>query len=94
MDAFFDFATEFADGERWRLLRAKGWDDFVERLADTVGELPARRRQALMMLLFVLIEELASSNAVRDWLEGHDVHSDAGIEQMIAWLRGLRSESG
>lgn len=92
MEAFFEFATEFSDGERWQLLRAQGWDDFVERLANVVGDLPPRRRQALMMLLFVLVEELSDPADVRDWLEGHDVRTDAGVEQMIAWLRELRSE--
>jgi hypothetical protein len=92
MEAFFEFATDFADGERWRLLRARGWDDFVERLANTVGDLPPRRRQALMMLLFVLVEGLADPADVRDWLEGHDIRTDAGVEQIIAWLRGLRGE--
>jgi hypothetical protein len=92
MDAFFEFATEFADGERWRLLRSQGWDDFVERLANSVGDLPARRRQALMMLLFVLIEEIVGPDQVRGWLEDHDVRTDSGVEEMIAWLRSLRSE--
>ena len=34
MDAFFEFASEFADGERWKLLRSEGWDDFVFDFAD------------------------------------------------------------
>lgn len=94
MDAFFEFASEFADGERWRLLRAGGWDDFIERLANALGDLSPRRRQALMMLLFVLVEELASPDDVREWLADHDLRDDADIEQMITWLRGRRSQSG
>jgi len=81
MDAFFEFATEFADGERWKLLRSEGWEDFVERLAHAVGDLPPRRRQALMMLLFVLMEEFAAPEEVRAWLDEHDITTDAGVEE-------------
>lgn len=89
-DAFMEFATEFADGDRWKLLRAKGWEDFERRLAETVADLSVRRRQALIMLLFALVEELVSSGDVRGWLDGHDLASDTGIEQLIAWLREIR----
>jgi hypothetical protein len=92
MDAFFEFATEFADGERWKLLRSEGWDDFVERLAHAVGDLPPRRRQALMMLLFAMIEEFASPEEVRVWLDEHDVATDAGVDALITWLRQRRSD--
>ena len=92
MDAFLEFATEFADGERWKVLRSDGWDDFVERLADAVGDLPPRRRQALMMLLFVLMEELASPEEVRAWLDDHDITTDGGIDDLITWLRQRRAD--
>ena len=92
VDAFFEFATELADGERWRLLRAQGWDDFIERFANTVGDLPPRRRQALMMLLFALVEELASPDDVRAWLSVHETGDDAGIEQLLGWLREVRNQ--
>jgi hypothetical protein len=91
VDEFFEFATEFADGERWRLLRADGWDDFEQRLASTLGDLPVRRRQALVMLLLSLVEELVSPAEVRRWMDDHDVSSDEGIEQLIGWLRQRRS---
>jgi hypothetical protein len=91
-DAFFEFATEFADGERWKVLRAKGWVDFEERLAETIGDLPVRRRQALVMLLFALIESIVEPPEVRTWMDAHDVSTDEGIEALIAWLRRRRGD--
>lgn len=93
-DAFLEFATELADGDRWKLLRADGWEDFERRLAETVADLSVRRRQALIMLLFALVEELVASADVRAWLDGHDVGSDDGVEQLIAWLRERRRFPG
>jgi hypothetical protein len=46
-DLFQALLAEFADGQRWKLIRAQEWDEFVERLAQTIEELPVRRRQAL-----------------------------------------------
>lgn len=89
-DAFLEFATEFADGDRWKILRADGWDDFERRLAETVADLSVRRRQALIMLLFALIEDIVAPVHVRAWLDGHDLGTDDGIEEMIAWLRQTR----
>jgi hypothetical protein len=92
-DAFYEFAMEFADGERWKLLRAEGWDDVEERLAEAVGNLPVRRRQALMMLLFALVEEVAAPSEVQDWMGAHDVSTDDGVEALIAWLRQRRLDA-
>jgi hypothetical protein len=94
IDAFFEFATEFADGERWKLLRADGWEEFEQRLAETVGDLPVRRRQALIMLLFALVEEMATPADVREWMDSHDVSTDEGIETLITWLRQRRDTFG
>jgi hypothetical protein len=91
MDAFFEFAVEIADGERWKVLRADGWGDFERRLAETVADLPVRRRQALIMLLFGLVEELVTPDDVREWTLGHDVSSDDGVEALISWLRQRRA---
>ncbi len=92
-DAFYEFAMEFADGERWKLLRAEGWGDFEERLAEAVGDLPVRRRQALMMLLFALVEEIVTPPDVQDWMGAHDVSTDDGVEAIIAWLRQRRLDA-
>jgi hypothetical protein len=91
-DAFFTLATEIADGQRWQLLRAGGWEDFVERLAQTIADLSARRRQALMMLLFLLMENLIDPAEVQSWLDAHDTSVDEGVEEMIGWLRQLRRD--
>jgi hypothetical protein len=90
LDIFFEFASEFADGERWKLLRSQNWEDFQERLAQVVGELPVRRRQALMMLLFALIEGFVDSDALAAWMNDNDLTRDEGIDEMIAWLRDRR----
>ena len=89
-DPFRDFVTELADGDRWALIRSRGWDDFVERLSRLVAELEPRRRQALMMLLFLLMDEQLTPDEARSYMVGHDTESDEGIEAMIAWLRQFR----
>lgn len=87
---FAEFVAELSDGKRWALLRASGWDDFIERLSDLVADLPPRRRQALMMLLFALVYEQLTPDQAKDWIEDHEVDSDEGIEVMISWLREFR----
>lgn len=91
-DSFLRFAAELADGERWKLIQADGWDDFQERLAGAIGELPVRRRQALMMLLLSMTDETVTAEQVRDWFAFHDADSDRGVEELIGWLRERRSE--
>lgn len=90
---FIELAMEVSDGERWKLLRASDWSTFEERFARVVGELPVRRRQALMMLLFGLVEGIVTPEDLRSWLDGNDASTDAGIEDMIGWLRRRRQES-
>jgi hypothetical protein len=89
-DPFAEFIAELSDGKRWALLRADGWDDFIRRLSELIAELPVRRRQAIMMLLFALAYEQLTPEAAREWFDQHDVNDDAGIEAMISWLRPLR----
>ena len=90
-DAFLAFAAEIADGERWEVLQADGWEDMQERLARVMGDLPVRRRQALMMLLFALVEGFVTPEDVRLWLGGNDVGTDRGLEALIEWLRRARA---
>ena len=45
-----------------------------------------------MMLLFTLMEEFASPEEVRAWLDEHDITSDAGVEELITWLRQRRTD--
>lgn len=89
-DPFSEFLADLSDGKRWALVRAEGWDDFVQRLSDLVIELPARRRQALMMLLFALVYEQITPEDARQWCDEHEVDTDEGIERMISWLRQFR----
>lgn len=89
-DPFAEFVSELSDGSRWKLLRAYGWDDFIERLSELIVDLPPRRRQALMMLLFALVYEQLTPEAAKGWLDEHDVDSEEGIEALISWLRRFR----
>lgn len=89
-DVFFEFAVEIADGERWELLRADGWEEMQARLAEVMGDIPVRRRQALMMLLFSMVEELVTPDQVKTWMALNDVSSEAGVEELIGWLRRVR----
>ncbi len=89
-DAFAELAAEIADGDRWQVIRADGWDQMQERLAQIMDELSVRRRQALIMLLFALVEEVITPVQVRDWTAAHDLSGEEGVEQLISWLRGAR----
>jgi hypothetical protein len=89
-DPFAEFVAELSDGKRWKLVRADGWDDFIERLSELIVNLPSRRRQALMMLLFALVYEQLTPEVAKEWLDEHDVDSDEGIEALIFWLRRFR----
>jgi hypothetical protein len=88
-DAFRSFLAELAYGTRWQLIRAHGWEDFAGRLADLIVDLPARRRQALVMLLFALSERMITPDDANTWISAHDLNHDEGVEEMIAWLRLL-----
>jgi hypothetical protein len=92
-DPFVEFLAELADGQRWQLARSEKWDDFVERVSRVIGDLPLRRRQVLVMLLFALSDGLLSSEELQAWMADRDVDSDEGVEAMIAWLRQFRPGS-
>ena len=87
---FAEFVTELADGQRWTLLRAEGWDDFVDRLASLIAKLEPRRRQALVMLLFALVDRQLSPDDAKAWLDSHNMDSDEGLQEMLTWLRQFR----
>lgn len=87
---FAELVIELADGKRWTLLRAEGWDDFVGRLASLIAQLAPRRRQALVMLLFALVDRQLTPDTARDWLDTHDTDSDEGLSEMLQWLRQFR----
>ena len=89
-DPFAAFLSELADGRRWELIRAGGWEDFTERLAAVISTLAPRRRQALVMLLFALAERMITPQDANGWIAVHDLSSNEGIEEMIGWLRGFR----
>jgi len=89
-DPFAEFIGELSDGQRWSLVRAEGWDDFIQRLSDLIADLPPRRRQALMMRLFALVYEQLRPVDAKEGIDTHDVDSDEGIEAMIDWLRQFR----
>lgn len=87
---FAEFVAELADGKRWTLLRADGWDDFIDRLTGLVADLEPRRRQALLLLLFALVDRQLTNEQAEEWIAEHDVDSDEGLTQMITWLREFR----
>jgi hypothetical protein len=87
---FAELVTELADGERWTLLRAEGWDDFIDRLTGLIADLEPRRRQALLLLLFALVDRKLTPEQAEQWLSEHDTDSEDGLRQMITWLREFR----
>ena len=91
---FAEIVAELADGQRWALLRADGWDDFIERLTALVAELEPRRRQALVMLLFALVDGRLDPDDARAHLDAVDLESDEGVDALIAWLRRFRPDAG
>lgn len=91
---FAAFVAELADGQRWTLLRAEGWDEFVERLTALVAELEPRRRQALVMLLFALVDRQLTPEQAKEHLDAHDIDSDEGVAELIEWLRRFRPSPG
>jgi len=87
---FAAFVAELADGQRWTLLRAEGWDDFVERLTALIAELEPRRRQVLVMLLFALVDRQLTPEEAKAFIDEHDIDSDEGLLEMLRWLRQFR----
>lgn len=93
-DQFASLLTELSDGQQWKLIRAEGWNDFLVRLSQVIGDVSLLRRQAIVMLLFAFAEETLSPDAVSDYLSSHDVDTEQGLADFVEWLRGFRPRSG
>ena len=91
-DPFAELLGELADGQRWKLIRADGWDDFIERLSRVITELTPVRRQAIVMMLFAFAEGTLTPEAVNEYLAGHDTDSERGLEDLIVWLKQFRPQ--
>ena len=87
---FVELISELCDGERWKLIRAQSWDEFVERLSETIVQLSPRRRQAAMMLLLALTEGLVTPEEAQAWIQEHPPDADEAVEEIIRWLRQFR----
>jgi hypothetical protein len=89
-DPFRDFVAELGDGQKWSLIQATGWEDFVERLAAKIVDLPAARRAALLMMLMVMAEGRLTPAELEVHLAGRDLENDEDVDALVAWLRTFR----
>jgi hypothetical protein len=89
-DPFRDFVAELGDGQKWALIQARGWEEFVERLAAKIVELAPNRRAALLMMLMVMAEGRLSPAELEARLAGRDLDDDAAVDELVAWLRTFR----
>jgi len=89
-DPFAALLAELSDGQQWKLIRADGWEDFVERLSTIITEVSPERRRAIVMLLFAFAEGTLSPEAVSTYLTGHEVDSESGLREFVSWLRQFR----
>jgi hypothetical protein len=91
-DPFRDFVAEFGDGQKWALIRAEGWEDFVERLATKIVDLEPARRRALLMMLMVMAEGRLTPTELETHLAGRDLETDEAVDALVAWLRTFRPD--
>ncbi|MHB1988120.1 MAG: hypothetical protein ACYCSF_09055 [Acidimicrobiales bacterium] len=89
-DPFAGLLSELSDGQQWKLIRADGWTDFIERLSQVIVELDIPRRQAIVMLLFAFAEGLLTPEQVGGYLGEHEVDSESGLAEFITWVRQFR----
>jgi hypothetical protein len=89
-DLFRSVVSDLGDGQKWKLIRTDGWDQFVRQLAHTIEELPLRRRQALLMMLFAMSDGNLSPEEIAAYLEGRDMEADDEVESLVDWLRRFR----
>jgi hypothetical protein len=82
--------AELADGEKWKLVRGEGWEQFARTLGDAIGSLDVRRRQAIVMVLVAISTGGLTSQDVGKFLSSRDMEDDGEVEALITWLRSHR----
>jgi hypothetical protein len=87
---FSSLLSQLADGEKWKLVRDEGWEEFARTLGDAIGALDVRRRQAIVMVLVAIATGALSSQEVGQFLSGRNMDDDGEVETLIAWLRPHR----
>jgi|SRR5205809_6024539 len=90
VDPFVELLGELTDGQKWKVIRAQGWEEFCARLAETISTLTPRRRQGIIMLLVALSTDAVEPQQVEDFLRGRNMDTDEELEALIAWLRERR----
>lgn len=92
-DLFADLLSDLCDGERWKLIRAEEWDDFVVRLANLIEGLPVRRRQAILMMLLAMSDGNLEPEQLASYLHGRNMDDDAEVDALIQWLHQFRPQA-
>jgi hypothetical protein len=87
---FDSLLAQLADGEKWKVARGEGWEEFARTLGDAIGSLDIRRRQAIVMVLVALSTGSFTSRDVEEFLSGRDMEDDNEVEALITWLRTRR----
>jgi hypothetical protein len=87
---FGSLLSQLADGEKWKLVRGEGWEEFAATLGDAIASLDIKRRQAIVMVLVAISTGGLTSGEVSEFLSDHDMDDDAEVEALINWLRAHR----
>jgi hypothetical protein len=87
---FGSLLSQLADGEKWRVVRGEGWDEFASTLGDAIGSLDVRRRQAIVMVLVAIATGSVTSGEIESFLSDRDMDDDVEVEALITWLRPRR----
>jgi hypothetical protein len=86
-EAFWDLLEQLSDGARWKVLSGIGRREFAQRLTAEIVQLEPRRRQAIVMILFVLLAGEMQPDDLATYIAGRDMTTDREVEALIAWLR-------
>jgi len=89
-DLFRSILAELGDGQKWKLIRTEGWEEFVTRLSTVIAELPIRRRQALLMMLLAMSDGNLTPEVIEGYVGGRDLEDEREIDALIEWLRAFR----